>query len=435
MGSMDRALRSRRVGGGRAAACWSVLALGLVGLGGLPGCASSSKPAPPPAPELVSVRAPSPYRDLASVRAFEALHASMGRMKELVLSDAESEREASEGMRAILRVLAMSIDVTADTDPKMPHFARMDTWVRKVGGDNPDGEYDNVALDARHDYVIRGNVGSVRHVSFTVNAARGRDGRAGKLAYFNERTLRPDRSGAFELHLARRRPAGLADAPHVHWVDTSPGVAGILVRQYIGDREGERLATYAIDVTSRPPDAPIPYTTDGEIAKAIAGAAYGFEYMLTMHRTIMPQLWETPNTFRSFNSDDFGADISSSDNLYMFATFQIDPDEALVIETEPLDVRYWNLAIESRWHESVDYRFRRTHLTLDDAVVDPDGKLRFVLAHGRSPHPNWLETAGYREGFMTFRWVGERDSEAPTPKVIRVKRSELPRVLAERGAR
>jgi hypothetical protein len=116
----------------------------------------------------------------------------------------------------------------------------------------------------------------------------------------------------------------------------------------------------------------------------------------------------------------------------MFGTYQIDEDEALVIELDPLDVRYWNLAIESRWHETVDYRKRRTHRSLDHSVVDADGKLRFVLAHGKTPHPNWLETGGHREGWMTFRWVGERDSEVALPIVLRIDRDDVARVLAER---
>ncbi len=369
-----------------------------------------------------------PYRALQTVAAFERLQQTLDDLKEMVLEDAETEREASEGIRALLRVLAMSIDVTGDANPKAPHFARMDTKIRKVGGDNPDAEYDNIALDNRWDYVIRGNVGSVRHLSFTINGSRGADGRATSLGYFNERTLAPDTNGDFEIHLTKRDDGG------PNWVDTSPGISSILIRQYIGDREAEVLASYEVEVVGREPDSEIPYSTDQEIARAIAGATYGTQYMMTMHRTLMPQLFDTPNQFARLNSDDFGADISGTDNLYMFGTYHIEEDEALLIETEPLEVRYWNLAIESRWHESVDYLTRRTHRSLDHSVIDPDGKLRFVLAHGKSPHPNWLDTGGHVEGFMTFRWVGERDTRAPLPTVIRVKRSEIPALLAERMA-
>ena len=124
--------------------------------------------------------------------------------------------------------------------------------------------------------------------------------------------------------------------------------------------------------------------------------------------------------FQRLNSDAFGADISGTDNLYMLGTYRIAADEALIIEVDPLDVRYWNLAIESLWHESVDYAKRRGSRTHDDIAVDPDGKARFVVAHARTDHPNYLETAGHSRGFMTFRWVGERDTKAPLPAVTRL---------------
>jgi len=394
------------------------LALALVGM--LSGCAGSAPPTNGPEAE------PSPYADLASVRAFEQVQATLEAMKQVVLEDAETEREASEGMRAVLRTFAMSMDTAGDQNPKAPHFARMDTRIRKVGGDNPDAEYDNLALDSRWDYVIRGNVGTVRHVSFTINGAPGADGRRRLLAYYNERTLGADEKGEFEIHLTK------ADDGGPNWVDTSGGIGSILVRQYIGDREKEVLATYDVDVVGRTPYEDIPPSTDGEIAKALMESSYGLRFMFTMHRTIQPELWDTPNEFARLNSDTFGTDISSADNLYMFGTYQIDEDEALVIELDPLDVRYWNLAIESRWHETVDYRKRRTHRSLDHSVVDADGKLRFVLAHGKTPHPNWLETGGHREGWMTFRWVGERDSEVALPIVLRIDRDDVARVLAER---
>lgn len=235
-----------------------------------------------------------------------------------------------------------------------------------------------------------------------------------------------DAAGDFEIHLTKRDDGG------PNWVDTSSGISTILVRQYIGDREKEVLATYDASVVGREPYSEIPYSTDAEVARAIAGATYGMEFMMTMHRTLLPHLFDQPNSFARINSDDFGTDISGSDNLYMFGTYQIEEDEAIIIETAPLDVRYWSLAIESRWHESVDYATRRTHRSLDHAVVDADGKLRFVLAHGKTPHPNWLDTGGHTEGFMTFRWVGEREGQTPEPTVIRVKRSEVPEALAAR---
>ena len=98
---------------------------------------------------------------------------------------------------------------------------------------------------------------------------------------------------------------------------------------------------------------------------------------------------------------------------------------ALLVEVEPIaEARFWNFAIENPWHESVDYAQRKTARTHDDVKVDPDGVVRFLIAQGRANHPNYLETAGHRRGFMTFRWVGERDSEPPLPRVTKLPIAE-----------
>ena len=157
-----------------------------------------------------------------------------------------------------------------------------------------------------------------------------------------------------------------------------------------------------------------------EVAAGIRGARLALEGIGKLHRYVSPSISEPPNVFKLRNSDDFGADISGADNLYVIGTYGFDSNEALIVEVDPLDVRFWNLAIENPWHESVDYFQRKTSRTHDDVSIDPDGVIRFLIAHAPSDHPNYLETAGHSRGFMTFRWVGERETKAPLPKVTKL---------------
>jgi hypothetical protein len=358
------------------------------------------------------------FEKLASVQAFDQLMATLTDMRGMILEDAASEREASEGMRFLLRTLTMSMDVTGDGYPQAPHFARMDTKRRKVGGDNPNGEYDNVVWDGRFDYKITGNVGTVDHLSFTA-LMRQPNGRQKSIGYVNERDIGADANGDFTFWLTKKKP----EAPGV-WIQTKPGYGTMLVRQYIGDRATEKLARYEIEVVGRKHLDPLPPSTDAEVAGGIHAARGALEGIGRLHHYVSPSLGEDPNDFKLRNSDDFGADISSIDNLYVIGTYDFDADEALIVEVDVLDVRFWNFAIENPWHESVDYAQRKTARTHDDVTVDPDGKVRFLIAHARSDHPNHLETAGHSRGFMTFRWVGERDTKAPLPKVTKLPLSE-----------
>ena len=104
------------------------------------------------------------FADLESVKAFDQVMTTLADMRNMILEDAVSEREASEGMRFLLRTVAMSQEVTGDGYPLAPHFARMDTPQRKIGGDNPNGEYDNVVWSGDIDYKITGTLGSVDHL-------------------------------------------------------------------------------------------------------------------------------------------------------------------------------------------------------------------------------------------------------------------------------
>ena len=171
------------------------------------------------------------------------------------------------------------------------------------------------------------------------------------------------------------------------------------------------------------------------MAAGIRGTLLAMNGIGRLHRYVNPSLAEPPNRFALRNSDDFGADISSSDNLYVIGTYGFGPDEALIVEVDVLDVRYWNFAIENPWHESVDYLVRKTARTHDDVTVDPDGKVRFVVAHARTDHPNYLETAGRSRGFMTFRWVGERETKPPLPTVRRLPLAEAVAKAKELGGR
>ena len=78
----------------------------------------------------------------------------------------------------------------------------MDTLVRKVGGDNPDAEYEFLPIDGQYDYKITGNIGSVRYLGFTFNAGQGTTTRR-QFAYLSDKTLELDQDGNFTLILSQ----------------------------------------------------------------------------------------------------------------------------------------------------------------------------------------------------------------------------------------
>jgi hypothetical protein len=56
------------------------------------------------------------------------------------------------------------------------------------------------------------------------------------------------------------------------------------------------------------------------------------------------------------------------------------------------------------WYISLDYINHQTSLTADQARIDPDGMLRFVISERDPGVTNWLECTGHRRGYVQLRW-------------------------------
>ncbi len=357
------------------------------------------------------------YSGLASHQALLQFEEALSAGRKMVLNDAQTEQEAIEGMRWLLRVIAMSVEVAADGNPRHPHFQRMDTLVRKVGGDNPDAEYEFVAIDGKYDYIITGNVGTVRYLGLTFNAGQGMTPRR-QFGYLSDKMLSLDGDGNFTVILSREQPQMAGD-----WVETPADASGILVRQYIADRSKEVLPSFHIEVLGdKPAYQP---ATDEEVANAIIGTSYAFFKLTTLHVSVLPELMEQTNYFIEATSENLGGAISGNDNLYMLGSYQLADDEALLVKVQPPNTRYWNLTLESRWHEIGDYLHRPTSLTLEAVERDSEGAVEFVVAHRDPGLPNWLDTSGNNFGFMTLRWLDAKGEKVPLPELKVVKWQEL----------
>jgi hypothetical protein len=83
------------------------------------------------------------------------------------------------------------------------------------------------------------------------------------------------------------------------------------------------------------------------------------------------------------------------------------------------------------WYVSLDYINHQTSLTADQARIDPDGMLRFVISERDPGVANWLERTGHRRGYVQIRWQRlTRDlTEEDGPQVAVVPVGDLPGLL------
>ncbi len=127
--------------------------------------------------------------------------------------------------------------------------------------------------------------------------------------------------------------------------------------------------------------------------------AWTMAKLTTLHRTIRPELLDGPNQLVTAEAADLGAADTTPDNLYMIGTFRLAPDEALVIDLDPPDTRYWSVTLENIWHECIDPRRRRS--SIDQRPRRP-ARRRYGAHRGRrraiADVDNWLDTGGRHRG-------------------------------------
>jgi hypothetical protein len=66
----------------------------------------------------------------------------------------------------------------------------------------------------------------------------------------------------------------------------------------------------------------------------------------------------------------------------------------------------------------MDYTHRQSSLNGHQAHIDADGRFRCVVAHRDPGVPNWLDSAGHREGVVQYRWIWSEDNPRPTAQIV-----------------
>ena len=100
--------------------------------------------------------------------------------------------------------------------------------------------------------------------------------------------------------------------------------------------------------------------------------------------------------------------------------FDLEEDEALLIRfTPPMGLAYWGFCLLNRWYENLDYRYFNVHTNNYRASAGENGEVQLIISQKDPGLPNWIDTAGHRQGTMLFRWT------RPAP------RTELPEISVE----
>lgn len=326
-----------------------------------------------------------------------------------------SRMEQADGLRALLRSVANQLG-RFEVDRDRPELVPFNGWRQKFLMDNPDFSYWVADIQAGGRYRIRGNRGDAAYVSITVYAgAGGTDAQA--TARIDSDALTFDDTGGYQLALGGQRPA-TGD-----WLDLPAGATVVWVRHFHHDVQRDALGYCTIEPADPPP---IPAPIDPErFARQLAKFAAA--------TTFLPRIWAAataadlaqPNQMRHWEEMAGGAVYTEPGIHYLRGGWQLAPDEALLIEGETVDCRYWNILAYSRFLNSLDHRHRRISYTGATAGI-VGNRYRFVLA-AEDPgltDADWLDTEGRPEGIVVMRFL--QPARAPQlPTVTRVRCTEI----------
>ncbi|BBY39803.1 hypothetical protein MMAN_39370 [Mycobacterium mantenii] len=345
--------------------------------------------------------------------AWQFFQQMLGDVTKIVTEDAESERELAEGLRLIARVSSLCAQMTVESDPERPSFFDMCSENRMVGGPNPDGNYYLAMIRGDRRYRISGTRGTSAYLGFQVLAGTGLTPRR-MAGYVSDGDLVLG-SGGFALVLSADEPTDLAGA---QWVKIPHDASSVVVREYIGDRTSEELAALRIEALE---PGPVTTLTDDELADQFTAMAWSLMKLATLHRTIKPELLQSPNTLLTAQAADLGGADTTPDNLYMIGTFRLEPGQALLLEIAPPDTRYWNVTLESIWHECLEPRRGHSSVTNRGVPPDADGRVRIAVSANDFGLGHWLDTGGRHRGFIVLRWL---DNPSPPEVTVSVREGE-----------
>lgn len=333
----------------------------------------------------------------------------------LMLSDGvpRDPFQQAEGIRYLTRLTRAGLEAFVEYgNPACPELRRMVHETVKMGADNPDNYYQNAQISAGYEYRITGKRNTVDYLSFhTRNGNYGTSGGLEPCGQIDGKDLLVEPDGSFEIILSRE-PRGK------NWLKMEEDTSLLIVRQTFADRDNEEAAEMHIE------------NLDGEACRQVLETRQVDEGLKTASLFVGGSSLLFARWARGFRKHvnqlpQFDPEISNRAGgdesiIYYHSYWLLEKDQALLIEVEPPACDTWNFQLNNFWMESLDYRHHRVCINRSSASYEPDGSLKVVVSHQDPGHPNWIETAGHREGTMCWRWYRLNEGVSPVEPRCRV---------------
>lgn len=344
--------------------------------------------------------------DVELASAWSHLMGNLERAAQAVDSDPVSRNalDRAAGMRHLLVLLAAGVDEALRFDPdpilRVQRTSTDDiiTW----GMECPDCLYTRAVMRGGESYRLFGNRGTARYVGLqTMNGIASTAN-----ALVDELVVGAD--GDFEVVLSAQERGG-------NWMRIEGAQPTLTVRHFFYDWETEVPSSLHIERLGEPVHADSS-TVDPDVAVSRQLVALGDFVHDNLKFFLQFGAAAPANGF--LPPIDRTAMGAAAENKPVIGRWELNPDEALILEVEPPEGVYWSYSLGNPWWETIHYGRHQSSLNAHQAAVDSDGLVRVVLC-GRDPGvANWLDTAGHSNGAMILRCVRTATAPIPTARLV-----------------
>lgn len=344
--------------------------------------------------------------DLDLGQAWAYLQDRLREAARVVESDSGSRNriDLAGGMRHLLVLLTAGIDEVLRFDPD-PILCVQRTSTDDIvtwGMECPDCLYTRAVLRGGESYRLFGNRGTARYVGLqTMN---------GIVSTANELVdeLEVDTDGNFEVVLSVDERPG-------NWMRIAGDHPTVTVRHFFYDWETEVASSLHIERLGDAMDAHGPSVGPDAVLSRQLVALGDFVGDNLAFFLQFGAAAPTNGFLPPIDRTDIGA---AAENRPVIGRWELQPDEALIVEVKPPQGIYWSFSIGNPWWETIHYGRHQSSLNAHQTVVDSDGLVRVVLCEADPGVANWLDTAGHSNGPIILRCVRTETAPTPTTRVV-----------------
>ena len=315
----------------------------------------------------------------------------------------------ASGMRHLMVLLAVGVDeaLRAESDPVLAVGRTSTDDILTWGMECPDCIYLRATLRGGETYRLFGNRGTARYVG--LQTMDGISSTANCLVD----DLDVDAEGNFEAILSA------AERGH-NWLRLTGARPTLIVRHFFYDWDTEKPSSLQIE---RIGDEVEQDDRVVESDVAVSRQLYALGEFVHDNLKFFLDFNAGPPANGFMPPIDRTAMGAAAENRPVIGRFELEPDEALILEVEPPAGIYWGYSLGNQWWETIHYGRHQSSLNAHQANVDDDGIVRVVVSARDPGVANWLDTAGHSNGAMILRCV--RTETAPTPMTRLVKFDDI----------